>query len=263
MADSIWTLRLLLAFILLAVLYKIWQAKKGKKVYIRRIPGLGNIEEAVGRATEMGRPAVFGAGIFGMDEMPTLAALAILQYVAELCARLGARLIVPICIENVLPAAQNICYEAWKAEGKEDEYNEDDVRFVPGGQLYYAIASMGWMQREEVSAGFYFGHWEAESIMFGETGQALGAIQIAGTESLFQVPFFIATCDYVLIADEFYAASAFLSKEPVMVGSIGGQDLGKILFITIVVVIAILATIFGWSHYGDAAKNWLGVLLSK
>jgi hypothetical protein len=198
-----------------------------------------------------------------MDQMPTLAALAILQYVAELCAKLGARLIVPIAIENVLPATQNICYEAWKAEGKEDEYNEDDVRFIPGGQLYYAIASMGWMQREKVSAGFYFGHWEAESIMFGETGQALGALQIAGTEQLFQIPFFIATCDYVLIADEFYAASAYLSKEPVMVGSIGGQDLGKVLFISIVVAVSLLATVFGWFYHSNAINNWLNVLLSK
>ena len=31
------------------------------------------------------------------------------------------------------------------------------------------------MRREQVAAGFYFGHWEAESLMFGETGQALGA----------------------------------------------------------------------------------------
>jgi hypothetical protein len=252
-----------MAYILLAVLYKIWRAKQGKSLYIRRIPGLANIEEAVGRATEMGRPAAFGPGIFGMDQMPTLAALSILQYVAELCAKLGARLIVPIAIENVLPATQNICYEAWKAEGKEDEYNEDDVRFIPGGQLYYAIASMGWMQREKVTASFYFGHWEAESIMFGETGQALGALQIAGTEQLFQIPFFIATCDYVLIADEFYAASAYLSKEPVMVGSIGGQDLGKVLFITIVVLVSLLATVFGWLHHSNAINNWLNVLLSK
>ena len=263
MSNSIWTLRILTGFIMFAVIYKIWQAKKGRRLFIRRIPGLNNIEEAVGRATEMGRPAAFGAGIFGMDQMPTLAALAILQYVAELCAKLGARLIVPVCIENVLPAAQDICYEAWKTQGKEDEYNPDDVRFVPGGQLYYAIASRGWMQREKVVAGFYFGHWEAESIMFGETGQALGAIQIAGTEQLFQTPFFIATCDYVLIADEFYAASAFLSKEPVMVGSIGGQDWGKIVFIIIVLAVSILATIHGFHNHADAAKNWLNVLLGK
>lgn len=262
MADSLWTLRILFAVIFVAVMYKIYQARRGKHIYIRRLPGLGNIEEAVGRTVEMGRPAVFGCGIFGLDKVPTLAALALMQYVAELCAKLGTRLIVPVCIENVLPAAQSICAEAWKAQGKEDAYNEDDVLFLPGGQLYYAIASLGIMRRERIAAGFYFGHWEAESLMFGETGQGLGAIQIAGTEQLFQIPFFIATCDYVLIAEEFYAASAYLSHDPVMVGSIAGQDIAKVVFISIVVLLAVSATIVALGG-APPLSNWLSVLLSR
>lgn len=262
MSDSLWTLRVLFTVIFVAVMYKIYQARRGKQIFIRRLPGLSNIEEAVGRSVEMGRPCVFGCGIFGLSSVPTLAALALMQYVADLCAKLGARLIVPVCVENVLPAAQSICSEAWKRQGKEELYIEDDVLFVPGGQLYYAIASLGIMQRENVAAGFYFGHWEAESIMFGETGQALGAIQIAGTEQLFQIPFFIATCDYVLIAEEFYAASAYLSHDPVMAGSIAGQDLAKLVFISIVVLLAISATAAALGGRPEFS-NWLSVLLSK
>jgi hypothetical protein len=262
MGASLWTLRILFAVIFVAVLYKIAQARRGRHPYIRRIPGLGNIEEAVGRSVEMGRPCLFGSGIYGLDSVPTLAALALMQYVADLCARLGSRLIVPVCVENVLPATQSVCEEAWKRQGKEDLYITDDVLFVPGGQLYYAIASLGIMQRENVAAGFYFGHWEAESIMFGETGQALGAIQIAGTEQLYQIPFFIATCDYVLIAEEFYAASAYLSHDPVMTGSIAGQDIAKIVFISIVVLLAISATIMALNGLPESS-NWLSVLLGK
>ena len=262
MGDSLWTLRILFTLVFVAVLYWIWQARRGKQIRIRRIPGLNSIDEAVGRSVEMGRPCVFGSGIFGLESVPTLAALALMQYVADLCAKLGARLIVPVCVENVLPATQSICEEAWKRQGKEEDYVSDDVLFLPGGQLYYAIASLGLMQRENVAAGFYFGHWEAESIMFGETGQALGAIQIAGTEQLYQIPFFIATCDYVLIAEEFYAASAYLSRDPVMAGSIAGQDVAKLVFLTIVVVLAVSATVMalmGWPEHA----NWLSVLLSK
>jgi hypothetical protein len=262
MGDSLWTLRILFTVILVAVMCMIYRARRGKRVTIRRLPGLSNIDEAVGRTVEMGRPAVFGCGIFGLDSVPTLAALALMQYVAGLCAKLGTRLIVPICVENVLPAAQSICEEAWKAQGREDQYDEDDVLFLPGGQLYYAIASLGIMQRENVAAGFYFGHWEAESIMFGETGQALGAIQIAGTEQLFQIPFFIATCDYVLIAEEFYAASAYLSGDPVMVGSIAGQDVAKVVFTAIVVLLALSATVAAVAGM-EPLSSWLSVLLSK
>jgi len=263
MADSLWTLRVLFALIFIALLYKVHQAWRGKKIFIRRIPGLNNIDEAVGRAVEMGRPALFCPGSnWGIEKVPTLAALALLQYIADLAARLSLRLVIPICVPNILPAAQTICSEAWKAHGKEDLYDGDDIRFLPGGQLYFAIASLGLMRRENVAAGFYFGHWEAESIMFGETGQALGAIQIAGTEQLFQIPFFIATCDYVLIAEEFYAASAYLSRDPVMVGSIAGQDIAKMVFISIVVLLAVSATIVALGG-GTPLGNWLSVLLSR
>jgi hypothetical protein len=212
MGDSLWTLRILFAVVFVAVLYWIWQARRGRAIHIRRIPGLNNIDEAVGRSVEMGRPCVFGSGIFGLESVPTLAALALMQYVADLCAKLGTRLIVPVCVENVLPATQSIC--------------------------------------------------EAESLMFGETGQALGAIQIAGTEQLFQIPFFIATCDYVLIAEEFYAASAFLSRDPVMAGSIAGQDIAKAVFLTIVVLLAVSATIAALRGLPEFA-NWLSVLLGR
>ena len=38
-------------------------------------------------------------------------------------------------------------------------------------------------------------------------GNAAGAIQIAGTDAVTQLPFFITTCDYTLIGEELYAAS--------------------------------------------------------
>jgi hypothetical protein len=59
----------------------------------------------------------------------------------------------------------------------------------------------------------------------------VGAVQIAGTPSTLQLPFFVAACDYTLIGEEYYAASAYISREPIIVGSIKGQDLGKIILL--------------------------------
>jgi hypothetical protein len=53
---------------------------------------------------------------------------------------------------------------------------------------------------------------------------------------LTQTPFFIAACDYVLIGDEFYAASAFLTRQPVLVGSLIGQDWCKLMIATLILV---------------------------
>ena len=72
----------------------IYYIRSRKKIYIRRVPGLDAIEEAVGRCAEMGKPVMASFGIGGFTYW-TLAGLAILSHVARLAARTGTRIIVP------------------------------------------------------------------------------------------------------------------------------------------------------------------------
>jgi hypothetical protein len=85
------------------------------------------------------------------------------------------------------------------------------------------------MVREKPAACFYMGTFFAESLILAETGNSIGAIQVAGTAMPAQLPFFVAACDYTLIGEEFFAASAYLSGEPDQLGSLKGQDLGKVI----------------------------------
>ena len=55
-------------------------------VYIRRIPGVDAIEEAVGRSTEMGRPVLYVTGVDETQNIQTVASLLILGHVAEMIA---------------------------------------------------------------------------------------------------------------------------------------------------------------------------------
>jgi hypothetical protein len=89
------------------------------------------------------------------------------------------------------------------------------------------------------------GAFFAESLIFAETANMIGAIQVAGTTQTTQTPFFVAACDYVIIGDEFYAASAYLSREPVATGSLVGQDYGKLMFALFVVIGCIWYTSVG------------------
>ena len=70
-------------------------AKKGMKVTVRPIPGFDAIEEAVGRAAEMGKPVHFTPG-FGGLVAATFAGLEVLGYVAKLSAQYDVRLIVTV-----------------------------------------------------------------------------------------------------------------------------------------------------------------------
>ena len=99
------------------------------------------------------------------------------------------------------------------------------------------------MLRERPAANFFIGYYYAESLLLAETGVATGAIQIAGTDAEHQLPFFITSCDYTLIGEELYAASAYLSRDPALVGTLRGQDLGKGFLLVGLVLGTLLITV--------------------
>jgi hypothetical protein len=230
-----------------AVLLFIRSAKAGKSLFIRKLAGLEAVEEAVGRATEMGKPVLFIPGISELDEIQTIAGLSILGKVARITAQYETPLIVPVLYPMALAAAGEVVKGAYLDAGRPDSFKPDMVRYVAGEQFAYVAAVNGIMLREKPAANVYMGAFYAESLLLAETGFEAGAIQIAGTAMPEQLPFFIAACDYTLMGEELYAASAYLSKEPLMLGSLKGQDLIKIVLVFFIIV----GVILGLLQIGD------------
>lgn len=226
------------------ILYKIASARRGRSLFIRRIPGLAAIDEAVGRATEMGRPILFSPGMDPLS-IVTLQALAVAGYVARTAARYNTRLIVPVRDPAIYPIAEEILREAYAAEGRPELFDPEDIRFLSDRQFAYASGCVGIMNRERVAANFFFGYFYAESLILGEAGTQVGALQVAGTPATTQLPFFIVSCDYTIMAEEFYAATAYLTREPVLLGSLVGQDWAKVGLVVLIGVGAALATVLG------------------
>jgi len=212
-----------------AVIYWISHARKGKPLKIRKIAGLEVVDEAVGRATEMGRSCMFIPGIQDMNDIQTIAGLTILARVSRTAAEYDAAVEVPTSKSLVMTAARETVQAAFLTAGRPDAYREDLVYYVTDEQFGYVAYLTGMMVREKPAACFYFGSFFAESLILAETGNAIGAIQVAGTAQPAQLPFFVAACDYTLIGEEFFAASAYLSGEPEQLGSLKGQDVGKLL----------------------------------
>jgi hypothetical protein len=232
------------------ILFTILSARRGAQLFIRRIPGLAAIDEAMGRATEMGRPIMFNYGVSGLG-IEVLQAITILGHIAKKAASFGSRIIVPVIDAQVLAVTQSVLKEAYESEGKGEIFNPDDIRFLSSEQFAFAAGVVGIMNREKVAANFLLGLFFAESLIFAETGQMLGAIQVAGTPDPQQLPFFVAACDYVIIGEEFYAGSAYLSREPTLLGSLVGQDTGKALFIvTVLICGAVISTLAVTTHIG-------------
>jgi hypothetical protein len=234
-------------FSIVILVYTRW-ARKGKKLFIRKLNGLDEVEEAVGRATEMGKPVLFIPGINEIDNIQTIAGISILSRVARITARYETPLVVPVPYPMVLAAGQEVVEQAYIEEGKRDAYNKDIVRYVAGEQFAFAATVNGMMMREHPATNIYMGAFYAESLLLAETGNAAGSIQIAGTAEPAQLPFFIAACDYTLMGEELYAASAYLSREPLLLGGLKGQDWIKILLVILIIVGVVLVSV-GWGDW--------------
>lgn len=228
------------------IIYFINQAKSGKDLFIRKLAGMEAVHEAVGRATEMGSKIFFVPGIGDMDNMQTIAAMTILGRVAELTAEYDTYLDVPVCRSLVMVTGREVVKEAFSKVGRPDSFKEDQVHYLTDDQFGYAAAVDGAFVREKPATIFFMGQFYAESLILAETGNSIGAIQIAGTAMPAQLPFFVAACDYTLIGEELFAASAYLSKEPKLLGSLKGQDIGKGVILIALIIGIILETFNIW-----------------
>ena len=229
------------AILVFIFLYFINRAKRDRNLFIRRISGLDHVEEALGRATEMGRPTLYVPGISTISDVATIASLNILGEVAKRTAKYGTPLIVPNYDPIVYTVAREIVKEAYTSVGRPDAFNQDIVFFVTNQQFAYAAAVDGIMMREKPATNFLIGMFFAESLILAETGAATGAIQIAGTDAVAQLPFFITACDYTLIGEELYAASAYLSREPLLLGAVKAQDYSKAIIVGLILLGTLLA----------------------
>lgn len=235
--------RILIAGLLFIVLifYYFSKAQRGVQMYMRPIAGIEAIDEAIGRATEMGKPVLYVPGLSSIADVATIASLTILGRVAKKIAQYQTPLLVPNRDPIVYTVAEEAVKQAYLEAGRPDAYDPDSVFFLTTSQFAFVAGVNGIMMREKPATNFYLGMFWAESLLLAETGSLSGAIQIAGTDAVTQLPFFITTCDYTLIGEELYAASAYLGREPKQVGAVKGQDACKAIIMTFITV----ALVFG------------------
>ncbi len=249
-----WNFFLFALILSIFITYFIQSIKSGKKLFVRKIAGLEAIEESIGRATEMGKPVLFIPGILDMNDVQTVASIVILGRIARQVAEYDTRLMVPTSKSLVMTTGRETVKEAFISVGRPDAYNDDIVTYLTDEQFGYVAGVNGLMVRNKPATCLYFGAFFAESLILAETGNHIGAIQIAGTAQPAQLPFFIAACDYTLIGEELFAASAYLSHEPKLLGSLKGQDVGKLLGMGGMIFGGVFATIAEVSGAGWATS---------
>ena len=156
-----------------------------------------------------------------------------------------------------MSVSQEVVKEAYLQAGRPDAFRRDNINYLTDDQFGYAAGVDGIMVRQRPAAIFLLGTFYAESLILAETGKSVGAIQIAGTAMPSQLPFFIAACDYTLIGEELFAASAYLSREPKLLGSLKGQDSAKLVIMLIIAAGVAAATAGHWWEPGAKIADFL------
>lgn len=223
--------------------------KSEREIWIRRLPALDFIDESVGRAAEMGKPVVvqgFGSGTSGLQSSIApmiMAGLAVLGYVARICARHGTQIIAPMRSESVIPVADEVLRTSYRMEGKLQEYEANKEEMLPWARTQAALVAIG--QRYRPATNIMIGAFWHESVQIAETYGRVGAVQIGGTGRLYQIPFFAAVCDMVLIGEEIYAVGSYLNPTREMLASIQMSDIAKLVAMIFIIIGTIWATAEG------------------
>lgn len=218
----------------------------GHSFSIRPVPAYDAIPEAIGRATELGKPVMVVPGRADLNDArapQTLAGLAIVEYAAKLCAKYDIEIIVPIHRANVFPLAQESVRMGYVSEGNPSRYRDGMVQFLSEEQFAFAMGTVGLMKRENIASAVLVGYFEAETMMLAEAAGQMGAILIGGCGSVTQTPNLVAVCDYCLIGEELMIADAYLNRRPEALGTVAGQDWIKMIMIGLIGLGAVLATV--------------------
>jgi hypothetical protein len=260
-----WNLAVILGLAVAAVLWGARRARRRGPPPRRRIAGLAAIEDAVGAATEQGRPVFYVAGTQDLDDVQTVASLGILGAVGEMTARHGCELVMPTDRSLVMAAGREVLRDSYTRVGRPDAYVPDMVGYVSDDQFGFAARVDGMIMRRRPAAVLLQGAFYAESLLLAEAGAQAGAIQVAGTAMSHQLPFLVAACDHVLIGEEFFAAEAYLSGDDERLGILHGQDIVKNAAIGVVLggaLLVTLADLLAWRWLESSRDALLALLQS-
>jgi hypothetical protein len=222
------------------VMLMVRRARSGREMHFRRIAGIDAIDEAIGRATELGKPVLFVPGTQDIDNIQTIASLQMLTSVATKAATYDIPIIVPLNRAFMVSVAEESVKQGYLNAGRLDAYNRDNIRYLSDEQFAFTSGVTGIMMREKTAAHLYLGAFFGESLILSETGYATGAIQIAGTANIHQLPFFVVACDYTLIGEEYFATSGLVTRNPELLGTLKATDWVKVLLIAAVALSAVL-----------------------
>jgi len=225
-----------------------WLVRSKKYIpKIRTLPALLAIYESIGRCVEMGRPVLFTVGEISLRSTGSAAALAgfsILDEVTKRSIENGAEIIVSVNAPEHLPIIESILRQSYIFANRIDDFRPENMVFAGGSQFSQIAVLLELMDSRKPGAFIFPGGTGYSRVIYGEHAAKIGAISIAGIINTWQVVYTVGSYDYWLLAEDFLAAGAILSKEPALISQIWSGDIYRWILIALI-IFGILTTWIG------------------
>jgi hypothetical protein len=225
------------------------RAETGVVPKVRYIPAFDALDEAIGRATEMGRPVHWttghgGAGLYSDKAGDHMSGLSLLSYIAGKCAERGTKLIATCGFSEMIPIAEDVIYQAALAAGKPEYYQRDMVRFNTDNWHTYALYTMTTVIEENVASNIMVGNLSStEGMIIGTGAVMIGSMNITGSRSPGRMAQIINISDYFLIGEEMPAAGAIISGDKDSLASVISSDYSKVLYFIVIILGIVMASL--------------------
>jgi hypothetical protein len=223
--------------------------KSGKVYHIRKLPAVTAMEDGVDRCAEMGAPVSIahtgGDLSSGSTGIYATTGVSLSGYISKLAITKDVRMIIKCAKADSYVMCLEQLRGQYIAAGKGQAFSSDDC------QLVSEITSAVWETLEKDKPAFHanLGMCGNQTLAIGEACYRNKVFAISGGAELAQLPFQVLAFDYCLLADEFFAASAYVTGDPIQQGSVVTQDWIKLIAI-VLVLSGMAGTALGYDFIG-------------
>jgi hypothetical protein len=223
----------------------------GVKATVQRLAAVDPINEAIGRATETGRPILFSTGavtrLRGDLGIQTMAGIDVLSHVARNTARMGTQLFCTVGYAEAYPMHRDTVHSAYIAEGKGDQFDPDTVMYWGEGFSKMWAGIMNLIADERPAAYINIGPVSNDVLQVGHMLGEIDCVAIGGTCRFWGLYTQVMSCDYLVIGEEIFAVAAYLNKNPIEAASLMGQDYSKLFLVALIVINTLAGAAMGGS----------------
>lgn len=227
----------------------ILRLRKKIEVPVRPIPAFQDLRTQAGYAAESGggiHIALGNGSLYGEDAITSIAAMQVLEALADEAADYNAPPIVTVGDPTLLPIAQDMLRRAYERKGRLELYNAGQVRFIAPSPVGYAAGSADVADNETITATIMIGAFQEEVSLIADSSARYDIPSLAAVTTPTAIAALYPAVKQLAQGEELYAAGAQLTGEKHYLAGLITQDVLRVLLILAILAFSIATYLGAW-----------------